>query len=210
MASEAAERALALHQRLIAGDPTASAELFEDMLDSLTAYLLKRHRSALDQETLHDIAVDALMSYATSPDRFDPSRSGLFRYLTLIADGDARDAIRRQRRHPIKFESFVEDRQLATNSMNESGLHSTPHKVEVRIDAIAILDRYRPEICSDPGDEEVLALILHGEREAAAFARVLGLDDPESVQARRIVLRTKDKIKRRLRRLRDRLEHARS
>lgn len=207
MATESAQRILAIHRRLVARDPTASAELVEAMLESLKGYLVKRHLSALDRETLHDIAVDALMSYVIAPDRFDPSRSGLFHYLTLIADGDVRDTIRKESRRPRKLEPFVEDRQPATNISIGGGPRSDMHKLETRLDAIAILDRFQPEICSDPGDENVLALILHGERDVSAFAHALGLDDPEGEEARRTVLRAKDKIKRRLRRLGDRLQH---
>ena len=206
MASEAAKRALAIHHRLLEGDPTASAELFETMLKPLTRYLLSGHSSDLDRETLHDLAVDALMLYVRSPERFDPSRAGLFRYLTLIADRNAQDALRRRRRRPGEFEPLVEDRLLATNSLSESTDRLTSRHAELRADAIAIFERYKPEICSDPGDEDILALILSGETETAVFARALGLHDPDGAQARPVVLRAKDKIKRRLRRLKDRLE----
>ena len=210
MVSEAAERALAVHQRLVDGDPTAAAAAFEMMLKPLHGYLLKRHSSDLDREALRDIAVDALMFYIRWPERFDSSRAGLFRYLTLIADGNAKDALRRRRRQPAEFEPLVEDRLLPANSLSESADRLTSRHTELRVDAIAILERYRPEICSDPGDEDVLALILEGENDTAVFARALGLDAPDDAQARRTVLRVKDKIKRRLRRLKGRLEHDRS
>lgn len=206
MASEAAERALAIHQRLVDGDPTASAAVFEMMLRPLRGYLLNRHSSELDGETVRDIAVDALMLYVRSPERFDPSRAGLFRYLTLIADRNAQDAIRRRARQPREFEPLVEDRLLPTNSLSESASTLTSGHTQLRIDAIAIVERHKREICSDPGDEDILALILQGEIETAAFARAMGLDDPDGALARRAVLRAKDKIKRRLRRLKDRLE----
>lgn len=206
MTSEVAERALAIHQRLVNGDPTASAAVFEMMLKPLRRYLLKHLPSKLDREALDDIATDALMFYIQKPEKFDPSRAGLFRYLTLIADNNVKDEMRRRRRQPVEFEPLVEDHLLPTNSLSESAEWSKSRHTELRIDAIAILERYRHEICSDPGDEDILALILDGEIETAVFARALGLDNPSSTQARRVVLRAKDKIKRRLRRLKDKLE----
>ena len=210
MASEAAERALALHQRLLVDDPTASAELFEVMLGPVEAYLVKHHLSALDRETLRDIAVDALMSYVQSPEKFDPAKAGLYRYLTLIAEGDVRDAIRRRGRQPRKFEPLVEDRRPPANSLDESEERRIPQTMETRLDAMAILNRHQHEICADPGDAEVLGLILQDERDSAEFARALGLDNPESREARKTVLQVKDKIARRLRRLMDKLADDRS
>jgi DNA-directed RNA polymerase specialized sigma24 family protein len=209
MASEAGDRALALHQRLLASDPTASAELFETMLGSVEAHLVKRHSSALDREALRDIAVDALMSYVLSPEKFDPSKAGLYRYLTLIADGDVRDAIRSRSRQPRKLEPLVEDHRPPANSLAESEERLIPLNMEMRTDAMAVLKRYQHDICTDPGDADVLALILKDEKESAAFARALGLDDPEDAEARKTVLQVKDKITRRLRRLKDKLANDR-
>ena len=206
MASQAAERALALHQLLLKGDPTASAELFDMMLTSVEAYLVKRHSSALDHEALRDIAVDALMSYILSPQKFDPSKAGLYRYLTLIAEGDVQDAVRRRRRQPEKMEPLVENQPPPANSLDEAAQRLVPVNMEMRVDAVTILTRYQHEICPDPGDADVLALILKEENRTPAFARALGLDDPEGAEAREIVFQVKDKIKRRLRRLKDKLE----
>ena len=210
MASQAADRALALHQRLLEGDPTASAKLFEMMLTSVETYLVRRHSSALGHEALRDIAVDALMSYVLSPQKFDRSKAGLYRYLTLIAEGDVQDAVRRRRRQPEKMEPLVEDQLPPANSLDEAAQRLVPVNMEMRVDALTILTRYQHEICSDPGDADVLALILKEENRTPAFARALGLDDPEGPEARQIVFQVKDKIKQRLRRLKDKLEHDQS
>ena len=206
MPSATAIRATTLHRRVVAGDPTATVELFEMMLEPLSKFLCRKHTHALDREALYDIAVDALMSYSQSPSKFDPAQAGLFRYLTLIAEGDVLDAIRKRSRRPRVVENPVEDRQPAANSLTEDD-ETISGTMETRVDAIRIVERYHNEVCSDPGDERILELMLQGERDTAAFARALGLNDLDGAAARATVLRAKDKIKRRLRRLKDRLEH---
>jgi RNA polymerase sigma-70 factor (ECF subfamily) len=103
-----AKRALELHRRVLAGDPTASAKLAETMLGPLKAHLRKHHSSALDAESRDDLAVDAVLAYLQAPEKFDPSKAGLFRYLTLIAENDLKDAIRRRTRHHINS-SFLSE-----------------------------------------------------------------------------------------------------
>ena len=208
MVSDAAIRALALHQRLIAGDPTATAEVIGMMLKPLYRYLTKRHSRAVSDEALYDIAVDALMSYVRSPLKFDPDQAGLFRYLTLIADRDVQDAIRKLTRQPREVAlRSVEDGLPPTNSGFEADEHTTHDGMEGSVDASRILQRYYNDICRDPGDERILGLILEGETQSPAFARAMGLDEPDSATARAVVFRAKDKITRRLRRLRDKLEN---
>jgi hypothetical protein len=80
---------------------------------------------------------------------------------------------------------------------------------EVRADAAAILQRFQHEICSDPGDHAVLTLVLQGETAFEEFARALGLDNPDGEEAGKKVTQVKDKIMKRLQRLKERLDHER-
>ena len=197
MAPEPARLALELHRRLLDGDPTASAEIAEMMLPPLKAHLHKRHSAKLDHEALDDVAVDAVIAYLKAPEKFDPSKAGLFRYLTLIAEGDLKDTIRYRSRRPHNFVDSVEISEHSANRENDDA--------ESRAGAMAILDRYGTEICTDPGDEVVLALMLRGEKGSESFARALGLRPLDSPNSRRTVTQVKDKIKKRLRRLGERL-----
>ena len=205
--SETARRALALHQRILNGDPSAGAELFEEMLAHVEAYLVKRYSHPLDRLTLSDIATDALIAYINAPERFNPSKAGLSRYLTLIAEGNAKDALRRLSRRPQHFEEFVENLHSQANNTLEAQGTPGPPSLERLIDAMSILERHQSDICSDPGDAEVLELMLKGEKDMSAFVHALGLSEHAGADSRKSVVRKKDKIKRRLRRLKEKLDH---
>ena len=68
-----------------------------------------------------------------------------------------------------------------------------------------ILSEYGAEIVVEAGDQEVLRLILEEERDYKAYAVALGISHlpPEPMRAE--VKRRKDRIEKRLQRLKDRL-----
>lgn len=79
---------------MVAGDVTATSDLFKTVHGALAASLRKRLRAAISWEDAGDRATDAIVEYAKAPWKFDPARAGLFGYLLMLARGDALNLLR--------------------------------------------------------------------------------------------------------------------
>jgi hypothetical protein len=190
---------LAVHARLLTGDPTASADLFELVYGPLIGHAMKKHAAfGMHEDRARDLAVGVLASLVERPDIFDPQRGNLFGFLCMMLDGDAKNTGRNDANRNEKFSKFtVEVEKIGGNSYVTSP--------ETRIDAEKIMSLYRAEIVTEEGDYEVLRLILEDERNYDAYALALGISSLPPKQKRAEVKRRKDRIEKRLQRLKDRL-----
>jgi RNA polymerase sigma-70 factor (ECF subfamily) len=186
-----------IHDRMLAGDPIASSELAETVLDRLVSTLTRKYPGLRDSVFLADAVTDALMAYLKNPGAYDPSKRGLFGYLMMSAEGDLRNALERARRRtdregPLEV---VELGQFAGN-VDQGDVES----VDQRIDAERLQSRLT-RLFPDQVDQQLAQLILDGERATETYAQLLGLQDLESTEQQREVKRHKDRIKKRLQRL---------
>jgi hypothetical protein len=190
----------AVHARLVAGDPTASADLIEMAYEPLIRYALKRHGSfGVDQDRARDLALKALAGLIEQPSQFDPAKgSSLFGFLCMVVNGDAINAGEMEKNRAEKFSQHVVE-------VLEVRGKSYQMRADIRLDAQRIMEKHGSEIVIDDGDKEVLTLFLQDERDYSVYARVLGIEHlaPEYRDAE--VKRRKDRIETRLRRLGRRL-----
>ncbi|HVV51098.1 MAG TPA: hypothetical protein VHO06_15625 [Polyangia bacterium] len=187
-----------LHEQILAGDVIASSELFGLVHRPLAATVKKRMGGQVGWDEAGDLATDAIVEYLKSPGRFDPGRAGLFGYLVLVAHRDALNLVRDRLTERKNLDRFVELRPSDGN--DPSG------RTRDKIDADRILRDHRADIVKDEGDEEVLKLFLSGESETVVYADCLGIAHlPESEQTD-IVKQRRDRIEKRLRRLREDLK----
>jgi RNA polymerase sigma-70 factor (ECF subfamily) len=180
-----------LHAALVRGDPTASARIFEALLDPLVERLIYKWKT-LDLQKLEDQATDSLIGYVSNPQRYDPQRASLLTYLTLDADGDLKNAYRSSRHDREQLTSDVED---ALSQRNET----TDVELSVEDDRVflARLQEAFPDEC----DRRVIYLLLEGERSTSVYATALRISDLPVYEQRAEVKRVKDRIKKRLARL---------
>lgn len=184
-----------IHARLVAGDVVASSELFRLVHRALTATLRKRVGTLMTWEEAADTATDAIVEYTSRPGRFDPSRSGLFGYLLLIARRDALDLLRKRGTAQKNLARLVELWGAEANTQEEAP--------DVRLDADRILHEHRDRIVREDGDELVLRLYLEGVKETVAYAEALGLAGLSPTEQKKAVKTRKDRIEQRLKRLRE-------
>jgi hypothetical protein len=184
-----------IHARIMAGDVTASSDLFRVVHGALAATLRKRLGTLISWDDAGDAATDAIVEYTKSPEKFDPSRSGLFGYLLLVARGDALNQARADGTVRRNLARVVELSAADGNVLEEAP--------DVRIDANLILRDHRTEIIRDDGDEAVLRLYLQGEKDTAAYAEALGLSGVSAPEQQKLVKVRKDRIEQRLKRLRE-------
>ncbi len=190
---------MAIHLRLLAGDPTATDDCVALWLPKLVLTLSANNPqvSATDDHFITTAAIDALLEYTCNPHKYDPQRSSLAHYLLMSAQGDLRNALRRnktQRRDAISMS--VQPVELILPDRNTNLERDVMTKIEAE-------DAWRRvlEAIDDPIDRQMLGLILQGERSTGVFAKVLEIDILSLDEQKAIVKRHKDRISKRLERL---------
>ncbi len=184
-----------LHQRIIAGSRSASRDLFIAALGPLTAFLAKSH-PALRNDEAHDLATDAVVLYLKNPNRCDLGRASLWTYLCMVAGADAVDQFRTEARRRQLLEKAADDVADWARRANDV------LDVNISIDARRIMELHGHKLASSDSERRLLALILDGEKSTKLFAEALGLE-PGAAETDDLVKQAKDRIKLRLKRLRD-------
>jgi RNA polymerase sigma-70 factor, ECF subfamily len=183
-----------IHGRLLAGDPTASAELVDRLIDPLSEQLGKRYAKLSVPELLADAVADALIGYIRNPIQFDGKKRGLFGFLLMSADGDLKNALaklKRRNQKEISLDDVEVDRLGGNNAIDDSSLVAMEsQKVAERLD----------NIFKDKCDRKLVSLIILGVRSTAEFVEILDLHDLSIQEQRRAVKRHKDRIIKRLKR----------
>ena len=194
-----------LHARLLERDPTATADLINEYLQTLIDQL-RRSFLQEDPHLVEEQAIDAVLRITEHPERYDPNRGSILSYLRMDADGDLRNArqkrLRRERRE-MPFELV----ELSGDGRNREGAWGG--------DPAALVDQLSdsdPELWRtiraqfDATEWQVVELMGDGERRTAPFAAVLGLTHLSEIKQAREVKRVKDKLKKRLERLAGRIQ----
>lgn len=194
-----------LHGRLLEGDLTAPAELAELVLEPLTTRLRAGFPYIPDPVMIDDAVVDSVLSYAERPGQFDPAKRGLLGYLQMSAEGDLKNALqargRRQRRErSLDLVELHLDRRNRVSMASEPS--STPEEEVVSQLAGRRLMAQARAAAETPEDASVLELMIAGERRTDRFAEALGLAGLSPDQRRREVKRHKDRLRKRIERLR--------
>ena len=192
----------ALHQALLAGEPTAAARLAERLLPDLRARFAGREAGARDPQVVGETIDEVVFEYLRTPTRFDPSRGlDLVRYLAMAVRGDLANAQQARNREERRRADFDVELSVEDGNTEEEALN--------RVDP---LDRPADEVAAaraalaslDERDRRMLALMSDGVRATAAYAAVLEIGHlPREDQARE-VKRHKDRLNRHLERWRAR------
>lgn len=199
------QRALVIHQRLLDGDPTASPDAADLLLDPLVRRLRTKWPRPDFAEACHDAAVEVVVAYLSAPDRYDPTRSLLLTWLALQANGDLINAYdSRQKRFERAWIvesalSHIEPEGEASPTLGDQipWLDSVPS-----LDASAVLTAVR-DAFPDESDRRLIWLIcVENEHSTDAAAAVLGLAELHPDERTAAVKRRKDRVMRRLRRMR--------
>ena len=182
-----------IHERLLARDPTAPAELAETLGDVVFRKLRMKY-AAQEPDMVRDAAWDAIRGYMERPTAFDPGQRGLLGYLLMAAEGDLLNALAKIRRRRRR-EDLIDPVELAAFGGN---------KGQEQLDAQLDVARIRPELdrlFPDQADRQAVDLIVEGERSNAAFVEVWDLGKLPLEEQRKAVKRGKDRLKKALERL---------
>ena len=195
---------LALHTRLVNGDPTASAEIAEIFLPLVVGRLAHHVAHDPDPHTAQQAAIDALVSYIQRPEQYNPNSLGLLAFLVMSAIGDQRnaaDSARRRANHELEWGSGVAKGQGSPEYETEHADESdfVARIIENESNIFAWLADRIPSVT----DRSVVELMLEGVRRTEAYAIVLDITQLPLPEQVRLVKQHKDRLKARLRRSMD-------
>jgi RNA polymerase sigma-70 factor (ECF subfamily) len=181
---------LALHQRVVAGDPVASADVFQAFMDPITEALCRDLQCSEDDA--HDSGIDAVLEYVEQPTRFSSGKGRLSTYLMDIAKKRAIDRIRSSSSRQRRDEGYAAVVELQAANPKET--------MEVAIEAKELWLKVEAAV-PDERDRQAIGLILSGERSADAFAEVIGVTAASPLEVRRLVKQQRDRLVKVLERL---------
>lgn len=177
--------------------------LAEALLPVLRRRLMSWNARTRDPHLVDSAIADTIVKYLRQPEVYDPSKMSLDRYLAMDARGDIRNAL--QSHHDLP------DSDLVMGVLVE--LPSGHRKSPVEDEALDDLDPYdRPPSVVEAArrqlatlsdrDRELAELLVENVRSYAIWADRLGITHLPLEKQRREVKRQKDRISKKLERLR--------
>lgn len=197
-----ADEAVAVWERVTAGEPDAPSDLCCLYLAPLIAWLCANNRQ-IDEHLCEEAAGEALLSLLRGPDRYRPREASLTAYLRMSALGDLRNLLRRERRHQLRRANLeVVELSPPTGNTVQAGL-GDPADEFAYAERRAELRRLLPATITQgltPAECGALELMRVGERKTEPYAAVLGIAHLSMSEQRREVKRVKDRLKKRIER----------
>ncbi len=199
--SHTQQDAVALHQRLLARDPTASNDLAEAYLEPLVVWLSETD-AGVPEDARMEAAEDAILALIRNPESYSPSKQTLEIYLRMSARADLLNLLRREGRH-VKGRISLSSVELSPDAGKYLGRDDDPSlslcvDEEKQTVASAIPDAVRRGLSEE--DQRAMELILQGERRTPVFVELYGLNDLPAQEQRGAVKRHKDRLKKLLKR----------
>jgi hypothetical protein len=191
--------------------------LADAVLDPLIRRVRGQVRQTYSRDRVDDHQIESacglsVACYLKQPDRYQPTKGSLLGWLSMDAVGDIRnEATSAPARQETPDSKVVELHSGSRKSSLDDTESMSPEE-----DALDRLDRFdlRPEVISsireavgeyEPEDLAMIELMAQDVRETAVYAEVLGISHLPAEVQRAEVKKRKDRLSRRLERLRDRL-----
>jgi RNA polymerase sigma-70 factor, ECF subfamily len=196
------EQALEVHRRLLQGDPTASLDATELLLNPLITRLRARWPT-LDHDTNYDAATEVLVQYLQAPARYDPVKASVLGWLFMQAHGDLINGYRTKQK---RFEQswVVESGLPASQASGEPSRlddYLPPTEMNPRLDSSRVLAAIREAFPDDRDRRLLWHVVVDGSQSTDEAAEILGLTHLAAAERTTEVRKNKDRIMKRLRRL---------
>lgn len=192
------ERERALHERLLAGDPLATVDLFSHFAPRLLRRLTARFATT-DPELIEEAVSESLLDYFLRPERYDPARRSLRGYLLMVAERDLLNLLDQHRRRQGRLRP-VEAVELDARARKEWAEGDDIAAAIVDDEAAAALWSEAMTVARTDEERIVQRLRLEGERATAVYAAALGWTDLPPTEQRRRLYQIKDRLDQRWRR----------
>ncbi len=211
------DKLLELHASLCAGDPAAPPRFAVAVLDTLVKRVRNQIRRTYSRDRIGDDQIESacgltIAKYLKAPHLYDPAKGSLLGWLWMDVVGD----IQNEATSAVIRREAADSETVELRSVSRKSLLDEAESASVEEVALDALDRFDldpavaaavREAVSDytPEDIAMIELIGQGVRETAAYSEVLGISHLSAETQRREVKRHKDRLTRRLERLRERL-----
>lgn len=182
------------HQRICAHDPTAFAELADQVYHPLVSAVRNRAGMSADPMLIEEAVGQTLLDYHEQPLRYDPRLKSLQGYLTMAAYRDFQNAQARENRvrgHQISlYDPDLQERDIAGDD-DDPALNT--------FEADEIWNAIE-EVFPDADEQKIVELIINREHAIEPYAAILRIADLPEDERRKQVRLVKYRIARRLRR----------
>ncbi|HEU5199516.1 MAG TPA: hypothetical protein VFU32_07760 [Ktedonobacterales bacterium] len=193
----------AFHQRLLAADdPTVPAEVAEWLYPLLMRETYARACGGggpVDRDMVKDAVANVLLEYIDAPERYDPDRGSLQRYLVMAAYRDFQNLSAKEARR-AGLQRYL---SLLSTEQEDEDIVDDQQDIEQLIGRIhaeslwQMLDEHFP----DPTERQIVELIVDRVRSVQPYTQLLGLTHLSLGEQREEVKRVKDRLKKRLQRI---------
>lgn len=191
-----------LHERLMSRENRdVPLELATVLYDRVVRTARTRIGREADPVLVEEAAGQAILDYYEEPQRYDPERLSLCSYLGMMARQRYVKCWQREQRWTARQVRLAseDDRDdegaLAVDTIEDVITHLRASEVWPHVDAAF----------TDPAERRVLTLIINGVREMSVFSRAIGLSHLPEDQQTQHVERVKSRVKKRLRRIGEKL-----
>ncbi|MDQ3801946.1 MAG: hypothetical protein M3384_21185, partial [Acidobacteriota bacterium] len=188
------EKAIALHKDLIAGRPTASAQLAEFLLPKVLNALTGKFPNVIDEHLIQTAAHNAILYYLKFPDKFDANRGSLINFVWRLAKSSLLNLLS-SKENILNHNEFVELDETQTVYSNDTKQDETIEQFLINDEQDRQTYKKLCALLPDPIDQAILKLMMDGERDTELFAAVLEISDEPPEEQRALVKKHKDRIK---------------
>lgn len=202
-----------IHQRLLERNLLASRDVARLYFDGLCGWL-RGVKPGLDPHDYQMAAEDAMIDLIEHPDKYQPERGGLRKYLRVDARNRLNNVLRAERKHSKRRAS------LEAVELSEFGVKYRGDELDDPAEVLERREREEELFAQLPRPHnletgtvpqtvtegltsielEVLTLHLRRERKTSVFAQAMGIADMPKERQKIEVKKVKDKLDKRLKR----------
>ncbi|MBA3682074.1 MAG: hypothetical protein H0W73_13085 [Bacteroidetes bacterium] len=198
--AKATDKEREIHQLILSGDDLAFVKFCDEYYERIYEKVLVFNKLIFkENETLiMDVVTDTFLKYFRDPNRYDPEKQTLERFLLMDAEGDLKNEWEKWKRQNKNSVRSVELDEKNGNSIQDE--EPDPITNLINKEDIELLYKKLKILFTDEKDIEIAHLMLAGERRSTEYAKVLEIEDWEPKEQRLEIKKQKDRIDKVIRR----------
>jgi RNA polymerase sigma-70 factor (ECF subfamily) len=191
--ASATDKEREIHKLILSKDDLAFAKFCDEYYELIYDKVLAFNKIIFNEnETLIiDVVTDTFLKYFRDPDRYDPEKQTLERFLIMDAEGDVKNEWEKWKRQTKNFRKPVELNEENGNSIKDG---STPFENLIDKENTAILDKKLKELFPAEKDIQIAHLMLSGERRTTEYVKILKIENKSPEEQKQEVKKHKDRI----------------
>jgi DNA-directed RNA polymerase specialized sigma24 family protein len=184
-----------IHSKILQGDDLAFAMFCDAFYEGVYQKVKAFHQAIYDYDEtiIMDVVTDSFLKYFKQPDRYNPEKQSLEKFLIMDAEGDLLNTWEKINRGNKKIKKVVALDDENRNSEIE-GHELTPLGELLNKENQALLEKKLSEVFKQEKDILLAHLLLSGERKSSEYAKVLEIEHLPDDEQRQEVKRNKDRI----------------